>query len=74
MPTRKQAVIEELEGKKQGKTFDPFDLICHVAFDRPALTRKERAEQVKKRDVFAKYGEKARAVLNGLLDNAGIRH
>lgn len=85
---KKQALIEELEaqgvllealaeevGKKQGKTFDPFDLICHVAFDRPALTRKERAEQVKKKDVFAKYGEQARAVLNGLLDkyaDAGI--
>ena len=85
---KKQALIEELAaqgvllealadevGKKQGKTFDPFDLICHVAFDRPALTRKERAEQVKKKDVFAKYGEKARAVLNGLLDkyaDAGI--
>lgn len=85
---KKQALIEELEaqgvllealaeevGKKQGKTFDPFDLICHVAFDRPVLTRKERAEQVKKKDVFAKYGEKARAVLNGLLDkyaDAGI--
>ncbi len=85
---KKQALIEELEaqgvllealaeevGKKQGKTFDPFDLICHVAFDRPALTRKERAEQVRKKDVFAKYGEQARAVLNGLLDkyaDAGI--
>ncbi len=85
---RKKAVIEELEaqgvllealaeevGKKQGKTFDPFDLICHAAFDRPALTRKERAEQVRKRDVFAKYGEQARAVLNALLDkyaDAGI--
>ena len=57
---KKQALIEELEaqgilldalaeevGKKQGKTFDPFDLICHVAFDRQALTRKERAERVK---------------------------
>lgn len=85
---KKQALIEELEvqgvllealaeevGKKQGKTFDPFDLICHVAFDRPALTRKERAEQVRKKDVFVKYGEQARAVLNGLLDkyaDAGI--
>ena len=85
---KKQALIEELEaqgilldalaeevGKKQGKTFDPFDLICHVAFDRQALTRKERAERVKKKDVFAKYGEQARAVLNGLLDkyaDAGI--
>jgi type I restriction enzyme R subunit len=59
---KKQALIEELEaqgvllealaeevGKKQGKVFDPFDLICHVAFDRPALSRKERAEQVRRR-------------------------
>jgi type I restriction enzyme R subunit len=85
---KKQALIEELEAqgvllealaeevsKKQGKTFDPFDLICHVAFDRPALTRKERAEHVKKKDVFAKYGEQARAVLSALLDkyaDAGI--
>jgi type I restriction enzyme R subunit len=78
---RKKAVIDELEaqgvllealaeevGKKQGKAFDPFDLICHVAFDRPPLSRKERAEQVRKRDVFAKYGEQARAVLDALLD------
>ena len=78
---KKQALFEELEsqgvlldalaeevGKKEGKEFDPFDLICHVAFDRPPLSRKERAEQVKKRDVFTKYGEQARAVLNSLLD------
>jgi len=78
---RKKAVIDELEaqgvllealaeevGKKQGKTFDPFDLICHVAFDCPPLSRKERAEQVRKRDVFARYGEQARAVLDALLD------
>lgn len=85
---QKQAVIAELEeqgvlldalaeevGKKAGKTFDPFDLVCHVAFDRPALSRKERAEQVRKRDVFARYGEQARAVLDALLDkyaDAGI--
>ena len=85
---KKEALIEELEaqgvllealaeevGKKQGKVFDPFDLICHVAFDRPALSRKERAEQLRKRDVFEKYGEQARAVLNALLDkyaDAGI--
>ncbi len=51
-----------------GKELDDFDLICHVAFDQPALTRKERAEQVRKRNYFAKYGEKAQAVLNALLD------
>jgi type I restriction enzyme R subunit len=78
---RKKAVIEELEAhgvilealaeevaKKDGREFDPFDLVCHVAFDRPALTRKERAEQVKKRDAFAKYGDKARAVLDALVE------
>jgi type I restriction enzyme R subunit len=85
---QKQAVIEELEaqgvlldalaeevGRKTGKAFDPFDLVCHVAFDRPALSRKERAEQVKRSDVFARYGEQARAVLDALLDkyaDAGI--
>lgn len=85
---RKKAVIEELEaqgvildalaeevGKKHSREFDPFDLVCHVAFDRPPLTRKERAEQVKKRDTFAKYGDKARIVLEALVDkyaDAGI--
>jgi type I restriction enzyme R subunit len=73
---RKQAIIEELaaEGlpldpiaEELGKNLDPFDLICHVAFDRPPLTRRERAENVKKRDVFAKYGGQARAVLDALL-------
>lgn len=44
-----------------------FDLICHVAFDRPPLTRRERADNVRKRDVFTKYGPRARAVLEALL-------
>ena len=73
---RKQAIIEELEAEglpldlvaaELGKDLDPFDLICHVAFDAKPLTRRERAESVKKRDVFAKYGEQARAVLDALL-------
>lgn len=51
-----------------GKDFDPFDLVCHVAYDQPPLTRKERANNVKKRNYFAKYGEKAKAVLETLLD------
>ncbi len=51
-----------------GKDLDPFDLICHVAFDQPPLTRKERADNVRKRNYFTKYGEQARAVLNALLD------
>ena len=73
---RKQAIIEELEteglslaalAEDVGKDLDPFDLICHVAFDQPALTRYERAENVRKRDVFTKYGPQARAVLEALL-------
>jgi type I restriction enzyme R subunit len=58
-----------------GRDFDPFDLVCHIAFDRPPLTRRERAEKVKKRDVFEKYEGKARAVLDALLEkyaDAGI--
>ena len=77
---RKQAIIDELEaeglaldtiaeglGKDLGKDLDPFDLICHVAFDAKPLTRHERAENVRKRDVFHKYGGQARAVLDALL-------
>ena len=73
---RKQAIIEELEAEgldldiittELGKDLDPFDLICHVAFAAKPLTRCERAENVKKRDVFSKYGDKARAVLDALL-------
>jgi type I restriction enzyme, R subunit len=74
---RKQVIIEELEAEglaldvvaeELGKTLDPFDLICHVAFDKKPLTRRERAENVKKRDVFTKYGPQARAVLDALLE------
>ncbi len=73
---RKQAIVEELaaEGlpldpiiEELGKDLDPFDLICHVAFDARPLTRRERAENVRKRDVFTRYGDKARAVLDALL-------
>ncbi len=73
---RKQVIIEELEAEglaldavadELGKNLDPFDLICHVAFDRKPLTRRERADNVKKRDVFSKYGGQARAVLDALL-------
>jgi type I restriction enzyme R subunit len=73
---RKQAVVDELEEEglpldslteEVGKDLDPFDLICHVAFDRPPLTRKERADNVRKRDVFTKYGAQARKVLEALL-------
>jgi len=74
---RKQAIIDEMEAEglqlnvlveELGRKLDPFDLICHVAFDAKPLTRRERAENVKKRNVFAKHGEKARAVLAALLD------
>lgn len=74
---RKTAVLEELanEGllieplaEEVGKELDAFDLICHVAFDQPPLTRRERAANVRKRDVFTKYGPHARAVLEALLE------
>ena len=54
---------------------DDFDFICHIAYGKKALTRRERAENVKKRDVFHKYGPEAQKVLNALLDkymNEGI--
>nr|WP_246113315.1 DEAD/DEAH box helicase family protein [Segetibacter aerophilus] len=74
---RKAAIIKELE--EQGvlvsalqdavnKEVDLFDLICHVAYDQPPLTRKERANNVTKRNYFTKYGEEARQVLSALLD------
>ncbi|MCD7878357.1 MAG: DEAD/DEAH box helicase family protein [Candidatus Gastranaerophilales bacterium] len=78
---KKSAIIEELEEQgilfnelreevkqKTGKELSIFDLICHVTFDMPPLSRKERAEKVKKRNYFGKYSEKARAVLNALID------
>jgi len=74
---RKEAIIAELQ--EQGvmvealydavdKQVDLFDLICHVAFDQPPLTRKERANNVKKRNYFTKYGDQAKKVLEALLD------
>ena len=54
--------------QKTGKDLSIFDLICHVTFDMPPLSRKERAEKVKKRNYFGKYSEKARAILNALID------
>jgi len=74
---RKEAIIKELEERgiffeelkeEVGKDLDPFDLICHVAFDMPPLTRRERANNVKKRNYFAKYRESAREVLEALLE------
>ena len=74
---RKEAIIAELT--EQGvmvealyeavdKQVDLFDLICHVAYDQPPMTRKERANNVKKRNYFTKYGDQARKVLEALLD------
>jgi type I restriction enzyme, R subunit len=73
---RKQVIVEELEAgglpldpiaEELGKNLDPFDLICHVAFDKKPLTRRERAESVKKRDVFTKYEGQVRSVVDALL-------
>jgi type I restriction enzyme, R subunit len=61
-------VLIEALREEVGKDLDAFDLICHVAFDMPPLTRKERAENVKKRNYFSKYGEQAREVLESLLE------
>ena len=74
---RKRAIVEELEqqgvifaalNEEIGSAFDPFDLICHVAYEQKPLTRKERADAVKKRDYFTKYGDLARKVVAALLD------
>jgi type I restriction enzyme R subunit len=74
---KKETIIKELEEQgiffdalkeEIGKDFDPFDLICHIAFEAKPLTRKERANQVKKRNYFTKYGDKAKKVLESLLD------
>jgi len=59
----------ELIKKEQNMTdVDDFDFICHIAFNQKPLTRRERAENVKKRDIFTKYGEAAKEVINALLD------
>jgi type I restriction enzyme R subunit len=82
---RKNAILEELATKgvfldelaeQVGNDYDAFDLICHVAFDQPPRTRRERANNVKKRNVFGKYGDKARAILDALLQkysDVGLR-
>lgn len=71
-----EALDEEVQAKR-GLPLDPFDLICHIVFDQPPLTRRERAEQVKKRNYFTKYSGSARQVLEALLDkyaDTGIEH
>jgi type I restriction enzyme R subunit len=74
---RKAAIIEALDeygielpklAQEVGKDYGDFDLICHIAFDKPPLTRRERANNVKKRNYFTRYGEQARAVMEALLD------
>jgi type I restriction enzyme R subunit len=76
---RKQAIVEELaehgiklemlqQAIPNGEELDVFDLIAHVAFNQKPLTRKERANNVKKRDVFGKYGKQAKSVIEGLLE------
>ncbi|OQW93267.1 MAG: restriction endonuclease [Beggiatoa sp. IS2] len=83
---KKKALLEELEQhgillenlrEETQKDLDIFDLICHIAWDKPALTRRERANNVKKRDYFSQYGEQAQKVLRALLDkyaDVGIEH
>lgn len=74
---RRSAIFQELDDaglpmieitEELNKDLDPFDMICHIAFDAKPLTRKERANKVRKRDVFGRYSDKAKAVLNALLD------
>jgi type I restriction enzyme R subunit len=74
---QKRAIIQELEEQGLpldaleeivGRDYDPFDLICHVAYDQPPLTRRERAQQVRKRNYFGRFGDKARAVMEALLE------
>ncbi|MBF0103133.1 MAG: DEAD/DEAH box helicase family protein [Desulfobacterales bacterium] len=74
---RKEIIIKELEEqgvlveallKSLNKEIDLFDLVCNIAFDKPPLTRKERANNVKKRNYFTQYEEQARKVLEALLD------
>ena len=74
---RKAALLAELQAEgvlidalaaEVNKDLDPFDLLLHVAYDQPPLTRRERAQRVKKRNVFTQYGPVARKVLDALLD------
>lgn len=67
--------LHVLKQEKNMDDVDDFDFICHIAYGKKPLTRRERAENVKKRDVFNKYGAEARKVLEALLDkyaNDGI--
>ena len=71
-----QGIIWEVLAEEVGKDLDPFDMLCHVVYGQPPLTRKERAENVRKRNYFTKYSEAAQAVLDNLLDkyaDAGVQ-
>ncbi|MCX6712604.1 MAG: restriction endonuclease, partial [Candidatus Vogelbacteria bacterium] len=79
---QKEAILKELEShgilfdalaEETGKDLDPFDLICHVAFGKKPLTRKERADNVRKRDYFAKYEGQAREIIDALLEKYADR-
>ena len=61
-------VLIEALREEVGKDMDELDLICHIAYDQPPLTRKERADNVRKRNYFAKYGELAQEVIRKLLE------
>jgi type I restriction enzyme R subunit len=74
---RKAVLVEELESQgvliealaeEVGKDLDPFDLLLHVAYNMPPLTRRERANRVKKRNAFTQYGPVARKVIDALID------
>ena len=64
----KRGVLLDALSEEVGRGLDPFDLVCHVAWGQPPKTRKERAENVRKRDYFGKYSETAQEVLRALLD------
>lgn len=67
--------LELMKSEQNMSDVDDFDFICHVAFDKKPLTRKERANNVKKKDFLSKYSGTAREVLESLLDkymNTGI--
>jgi type I restriction enzyme R subunit len=74
---QKKAIVRELEEQgipfdalqdAVGRDYDPFDLVCHVAYDQPPLTRKERADNVRKRNYFTRYGDRTRAVMEAVLN------
>jgi type I restriction enzyme R subunit len=74
---KKKAVIDELEAhgiqlenlkEEVKKDLDIFDLVCHIAWDMPPLTRRDRADRVRKQNYFTKYGDQARLVLDALLE------